>query len=391
MSKICVEKKLVYFSLFIIAIAITLIFSSRALLNTATSYKSKASAPKSKSMVIGGKFANANDYPFFVSVSYGCGGSLIGPQWVLTAKHCVLDEAGNIKKPSDLLIMTDYVDQAKSLTNYDLLNNSPDAEEIFLYEDKWSEVGQEENSVYYQKTGFLGTSWIKYSLNDIALVKLSSPMNLPTISFPKSDWALVDAYKKGIILGTGNVSESMRGEKDEQNIPLKYGEVIIKPNVETLYDFNKVVDTHINERFLFASYIDTWAIGASGDSGGPIVADNGQKKLQVGIMKDVGKNIYTVTSNAFVKVSYYSNWISRTTGIQPESGTWNGSLIPTPPQPTLIPSATPIPTITGKPICSGTNRFCSTLDRCEDFGDGHYHESQVYRCGPYSRCCEEDP
>ena len=39
--------------------------------------------------VVGGVDVDIKDYPWQVAVDYGCGGSIIGDSWVLTAAHCV--------------------------------------------------------------------------------------------------------------------------------------------------------------------------------------------------------------------------------------------------------------------------------------------------------------
>ena len=39
--------------------------------------------------VVGGIDVDIKDYPWQVAVDYGCGGSIIGDSWVLTAAHCV--------------------------------------------------------------------------------------------------------------------------------------------------------------------------------------------------------------------------------------------------------------------------------------------------------------
>jgi secreted trypsin-like serine protease len=50
-----------------------------------------AAAPPARAAVVGGQDAAAGAYPWMVALSTGCGGSLIAPDRVLTAGHCVED------------------------------------------------------------------------------------------------------------------------------------------------------------------------------------------------------------------------------------------------------------------------------------------------------------
>ncbi|MDQ3739804.1 MAG: serine protease, partial [Actinomycetota bacterium] len=50
-----------------------------------------AAAPKAKASVVGGSGVPSGAYPWIVAMSRGCGGSLVAPDRVLTAAHCVED------------------------------------------------------------------------------------------------------------------------------------------------------------------------------------------------------------------------------------------------------------------------------------------------------------
>jgi secreted trypsin-like serine protease len=58
---------------------------------TATAAAADKDPPKAKASVVGGREAPAGSYPWMVALSRGCGGTLIAPDRVLTAGHCVED------------------------------------------------------------------------------------------------------------------------------------------------------------------------------------------------------------------------------------------------------------------------------------------------------------
>jgi secreted trypsin-like serine protease len=249
---------------------------------------------KAQEKIIGGQHAGQVEFPFITALydptvtgffnAQFCGGSLIAPNWVLTAGHCVHDNSGNVIPPSQIAAAFNVWVLSHPNAGFDSIAVS----HIFVH------------------PGYNDTTLD----NDLALLQLyRHSTQTPIALVSQGDESLIAAGTNLHICGWGltNFSASISAD------------TLMKVDVQAIStsvcNGASSYAGQILPSMFCAGFMAGGKDACSGDSGGPIFGDVAGHPVQTGIVSWGNDCALPNFPGVYTKLSNYINWIRSVTGL----------------------------------------------------------------------------
>jgi len=252
------------------------------------SYCSALAATQPTPRIVGGTVVPDDRYPFMASVvydldgdgffSHGCGGSVVGSRWVMTAAHCVVDaQTGAVLPVAEVAVILgalDLSDQSEGrLLNAENINVHP---------------------------GFDLETFVA----DIALIELDTDISMPLLSLPLagSDVPVID--EPAIVAGWGLLVEGGFGTSPllrEVAIP-----IVSHSQCLPFYQDTLQLDANLCAGGDSLGGVDS----CQGDSGGPLFVNRDGLLVQAGIVSYGEGCARPGIPGVYTRVSTYTDWIA---------------------------------------------------------------------------------
>jgi secreted trypsin-like serine protease len=273
-----------------------------------------ALAEEDTEMIVNGKIAPEGKFPYQVRLYASledekgfCGGSIVAPQWILTAGHCAVADNGateNLQPAETIFVGYGSTDRTKT--------TKIEAEEIIVHPR-------------YLEKALAGGS-------DVALIKLKEPIpdaKKIEIANDDTEQKLVTRGVKVTVTGWGAIWDPEDKEvvellskidpqadvSEKLNFPKKLYEadihVMDREECRSVYGPQelKIADSEI-----CAMKPRSASNSCYGDSGGPLVvlAEEPKRYVQIGVVSWGDRCGRAGNPNVFARVASFSDWISET-------------------------------------------------------------------------------
>ncbi|XP_055301683.1 trypsin-like [Sitodiplosis mosellana] len=234
--------------------------------------------------IVGGSETEVNMYPWIARLSFMgrffCAGSLINDRYVLTAAHCVKAYIWFMVKVT--------------FGEHDKCNSKSDPESRFILRA----ITQPLSHTNYD--------------NDIALLRLNDRVPINAVIRPiclPNRRASHYAGTTATVAGWG----SMKEEQEVLSCVLRDVKVPILTNLECVHR-SSYTSSMVTENMMCAGYFGGGKDSCQGNSGGPLMAQRNDKRMELAGIVSWGKNIHFPDyPGVYTRVTRYLNWIRQNT------------------------------------------------------------------------------